>query len=79
MTEKNRGRVVIVDDDCEVSLSLQGIIELSGYEAYTWERSQWTALTVKAHDVHHYAAGKWHVKCFQASRVIYCRIIDDPT
>ncbi|MDD2734234.1 MAG: response regulator [Desulfuromonadaceae bacterium] len=37
MTDINRGRVVIVDDDCEVGLSLQGIIEISGYEAHTFD------------------------------------------
>lgn len=39
MTDKKRGRVVIVDDESEICMSLQGIIEISGYEAYTFDNA----------------------------------------
>jgi signal transduction histidine kinase len=37
MTDECLGRVVIVDDDCDVRLSLQSIISESGYEAYAFD------------------------------------------
>jgi signal transduction histidine kinase len=51
MTEKNLGRVVIVDDDCEVSLSLQKIIEISGYEAFTFDNACDALSFLGDHDV----------------------------
>lgn len=37
MNGENLGRVVIVDDDFGVCLSLQGIIEKSGYVAHAFD------------------------------------------
>lgn len=37
MTDENLGRVVLVDDDCDVRLSLQRIIAESGYETYAFD------------------------------------------
>lgn len=37
MAEENRGRVVIVDDDCAVRLSLHGIIENDRYEVHSFD------------------------------------------